>query len=317
MATFEGVGCRLMGVCRDGDVYRGATLSILAVSAIRGIDHERNGAGPAMITEKMTRELIGRVAYDARGEKVGTIGQVYLDERSGAPTWATVNTGLFGMKESFVPLDGADVTGDDVALGVHKQAVKEAPHVGQTSEQLSGREEGELRRHYFGSAGTGQGGTTSGQGRASGQTTGAGTHGDRDRGGDRGGDRSGDGSMTRNEERLRVGTESEETGRVRLRKYVVTEEQNVTVPVSHEEAHLEREPITEDPGTGEARIGEDTHEVTLHAERPVVDKSTEAVEKVRLDTRTVTEDQTVSDKVRKEQVEVDDPNHQVTGRAEQ
>ncbi|MBW0101814.1 DUF2382 domain-containing protein [Pseudonocardia sp. KRD291] len=260
-----------------------------------------------MITEKMTRELIGRQAYDARGEKVGKIGQIYLDERSGTPTWATVNTGLFGMKESFVPLDGADVKGDDVALGVQKDAVKDAPHVGQTSEHLSGREEDELRRHYDVSGdrtatGDGNGRAAAGDARGTREDT-------RDH------DRADNGSMTRHEERLRVGTESEETGKVRLRKYVVTEDQQVTVPVSHEEVRLEREPIADGtPAAGNAKIGEDAHEVTLHAERPVVDKSTEAVEKVRLDTRTVTEDHTVSDEVRKEQVEVDDPNHQVSGR---
>ncbi|MET0191396.1 MAG: PRC and DUF2382 domain-containing protein [Pseudonocardia sediminis] len=260
-----------------------------------------------MITEKMTREIIGRQAYDAQGEKVGKIGQVYLDERSGTPTWATVNTGLFGMKESFVPLDGADVKGGDVALGVQKAAVKDAPHVGQTSEHLSGSEEDELRRHYNVSGDH----AATGNGDATGRTA---TGDVRDRATDRATDRDDKGSMTRHEERLRVGTETEETGKVRLRKYVVTEDQQVTVPVSHEEVRLEREPIADGTPARGATIGEDTHEVTLHAERPVVDKTTEAVEKVRLDTRTVTEDHTVSDKVRKEQVEIDDPNHQVSGR---
>jgi uncharacterized protein (TIGR02271 family) len=81
--------------------------------------------------------------------------------------------------------------------------------------------------------------------------------------------------MTRWEERLRVGTEQAEAGRVRLRKYVVTENVTQTVPVSHEEVRLEREPIT-DASRGQAMTGaditEEEHEVTLHAERPVVAK---------------------------------------------
>ena len=84
--------------------------------------------------------------------------------------------------------------------------------------------------------------------------------------------------MTRSEEQLRVGTETREAGRARLRKHVVTEHQQVTVPVSHEEVTVEREPIT-DANRGDAydgpAISEEEHEVTLHAERPVVD--TEAV----------------------------------------
>jgi uncharacterized protein (TIGR02271 family) len=252
--------------------------------------HEAGGR--EMITETMTRDLIGRQAYDRDGEKVGKIGQVYVDENSGAPTWATVHTGLFGTKESFVPLDGADVKGGDVALGVRKAKVKDAPHVGEDADHLSGREESELRRHY-------------------GRPATGGTDADRDTTGRA---RGADDSMTRSEERLRVGTESEETGRVRLRKYVVTEEQQVTVPVSHEEVRLERDPVTDGKHAGRGKIEEETHEVTLHAEKPVVDKTTEAVETVRLGTRTVTEDETVSGTVRKEQVEVDDPQHQLRGR---
>lgn len=249
-----------------------------------------------MITKDMTRELIGRQVVDNHGEKVGKIGQIYLDERSGEPTWATVNTGLFGTKESFVPLQNADVHDRDVALGVEKQAVKDCPHVGRSDERLTGSEEDELYRHY----GIGQGRADARH--ATGERT---DRTDRDRTA-----RTGDDAMVRHEENLRVGTETEETGRVALRKYVVTEDQTVTVPVSHEEVRLEREPIDGTEATARpGAMGEAEHEVTLHRERPVVDKTTEAVEKVRLGTRTVTEDEKVSDTVRKERIEVDDPQH--------
>ena len=118
-----------------------------------------------------------------------------------------------------------------------------------------------------------------------------------------------DAAMTRSEERLNVGTETRETGRARLRKHVVTEQQQVTVPVSHEELRVEREPIT-DANRGDAydgpAISEEEHEVTLRAERPVVSTETEAVERVRLGTETVRGEETVSGEVRKEEIEVDD-----------
>jgi uncharacterized protein (TIGR02271 family) len=114
--------------------------------------------------------------------------------------------------------------------------------------------------------------------------------------------------MTRSEEQLRVGTETVEAGRARLRKYVVTENVTTTVPVSHEEVRIEREPIT-DANVGDAldgpAISEEEHEVVLHAERPVVAKEAVPVERVRLDTETVTEQETVSDSVRKEQIDTD------------
>jgi uncharacterized protein (TIGR02271 family) len=114
--------------------------------------------------------------------------------------------------------------------------------------------------------------------------------------------------MTRSEERLNVGTRKEEVGRARLRKYVVTENVTETVPVSREEVRIEREPVT-DANVGKAMdgpaISEEEHEVTLHAERPVVEKEAVPVERVRLDKDTVTDQETVNEGVRKEQIDVD------------
>jgi uncharacterized protein (TIGR02271 family) len=117
-----------------------------------------------------------------------------------------------------------------------------------------------------------------------------------------------DDAMTRSEERLNVGTRSEEVGRARLRKYVVSENVTETVPVSREEVRVEREPIT-DANVGAAMdgpaISEEEHEVTLHAERPVVDKEAVPVERVRLDKDTVTDEARVDEELRKEQIDVD------------
>jgi len=117
-----------------------------------------------------------------------------------------------------------------------------------------------------------------------------------------------DDAMTRSEERLNVGTRTEEIGRARLRKYVVTENVTQTVPVSHEEVRVEREPIT-DANVGAAMdgpaISEEEHEVTLRAERPVVEKEAVPVERVRLNTETVTDEAQVNEELRKEQIDVD------------
>jgi uncharacterized protein (TIGR02271 family) len=245
-----------------------------------------------MITQDMIQDVVGAHAVGRDGQKIGTVGQVYVDERDGTPKWATVNTGLFGMNETFVPLDEADVRDHDLRLAVTKDQVKEAPTVDNSGDHLDESEQNRLERYYAA--------WTRGEAFGNGRREAA--------DGDGRGDRDG---MTRSEERLRVGTESAETGRVRLRKYVVTEHQQVTVPVSHEEVRVEREPIRDGVDGGRARIGEEQQEVTLHAERPVVDKNVEAVERVRLGTETVTEDRTVSGEVRKERIEVDDPENQL------
>ncbi|MGH3925479.1 MAG: YsnF/AvaK domain-containing protein, partial [Pseudonocardiaceae bacterium] len=86
------------------------------------------------------------------------------------------------------------------------------------------------------------------------------------------------------EEQLRVGIEQRETGRIRLRKYVVTEVVQQPVQVSHDEVRIEREPITEE-NRGQAMRGpaikEEEHEVTLYEERPVVQTEAVPVERVR------------------------------------
>ena len=111
--------------------------------------------------------------------------------------------------------------------------------------------------------------------------------------------------LTRSEEQLHVGTEKVQTGRARLRKVVVTEQQTVTIPVSREEVRLVREPIA--PGdTVDATIGEAAAEVVLTEERVVVSKETVAVERVRLGTVTITEEQEVTEAVRKEKIEFND-----------
>jgi uncharacterized protein (TIGR02271 family) len=258
-------------------------------------------------TESISR-VIGQDVYDETGSKIGSASEVYLDDETGQPEWVTVRTGLFGTKESFVPIRDADLTDDGVRVPVSKDRVKDAPKI-DTDGHLSPTEEQELYR-YYGLGGTstttettGMAGTQSTTGMATSDTTN--TH------GTVGHDTSGpttDDAMTRSEERMTVGTRQEEVGRARLRKYVVSENVTETVPVSHEEVRVEREPIT-DANIGSAMdgpaISEEEHEVTLHAERPVVAKEAVPVERVRLDKQTVTEQETVSDTVRKEQIEME------------
>lgn len=246
----------------------------------------------------------GRTLLDRDGDKIGKIDEVYTDREGGHPEWALVHTGLFGTKKHFVPLSGATPAGEDVRATVTKESVKDAPSI-DTGQELSEEEERTLYRHYS-IAYTDAGTTTARDSEPGGSGTG--------RAGAVGRDVSGpttDEAMTRSEEELRVGTESRERGRVRLRKYVVTEQVQKTVPVRREEVRVEREPIT-DANRGAAmsgpEISEEEHEVVLHEETPVVEKRTVPKERVRLDKDTVAGEESVSEEVRKERIEVDDPD---------
>jgi uncharacterized protein (TIGR02271 family) len=265
-----------------------------------------------MITENDIHHITGATVYAFDGDKIGSAGQVYLDDQTGAPEWVSVRTGLFGTKESFVPLHEANLAGDRLEVPFGKDQVKNAPRIDPDG-ALSVAEEDELYRYYgFGSTG---GRLTDTTGRR--DSDGDGVYDDVE-GRAVGYDTSGpttDAAMTRSEEHLVVGTRTEQVGRARLRKYVVTEQETVTVPVSHEEVRLEREPITNaniDRAMAGPAISEAEHEVTLRAERAVVTTEAVPVERVRLGKETVTEQETVTGTVRKEHIELEDDT--TTGR---
>lgn len=263
-----------------------------------------------MITQQQVPDVIGATAYSADGDKIGKVGDVYFDDQSGAPAWLTVNTGMFGTKETFIPTQATKRRHDgNIEIEFDKSMVKDAPRIESHDDFISEQQEAELYRYYglpaAGLSGEGQ----AGPGRTAAAP--APTQPTPDRNAPRAAPNQAPGqdAMTRSEEHLRVGTERVETGRARLRKYVVTEQVQTTVPVSHEEVRVEREPITEanrDQALRGPAISEDEHEVTLHAERPVVQTVAEPVERVRLATEEVRGEEKVSGTVRKEQIEVDD-----------
>lgn len=238
-----------------------------------------------------------RTVIDRNGEKIGQIDELYLDHQSDKPEWASVHTGLLGTQRSLVPLAGAAPKGEDVQVRVSKEQMKGAPSV-EPDRELSEREEIELFQYYgvpypdegsVTTEGTPRPAATPNEGRdVSGRTT--------------------DDAMTRSEEELHVGTASRERGRVRLRKYVVTEEVQQTVPVRREEVRVEREPITDeniDRANNGPAISEEEHEVVLLEEEVVTEKRVVPKERIRLAKDTVTDEQQVSDQVRKEQIDVD------------
>ncbi|MGF1663601.1 MAG: DUF2382 domain-containing protein [Kineosporiaceae bacterium] len=250
-----------------------------------------------MITQQDLPMVSGAVVYGAEGEKIGKAFQVYLDDVTGEPDWVTVSTGLFSGRDSFVPLRDARLEGEELRVPYTKDQVKDAPRI-SADEHLDIDQEAELYRYYSLDTGGGTGMEDATTGAGAGTAGYAVGH-----------DTSGpttDDAMTRSEERLDVDTQRVEAGRARLRKYVVTEQQSVTVPVSREEVRVEREPVTEadrDRALDGPAISEEEHEVVLTEERPVVTTEAVPVERVRLNKETVTDQETVTGEVRKEEIE--------------
>ena len=285
------------------------------------------------ITQDHIDQLYSAEVVDQDGSSVGNVGQVYLDDQTGEPAWLTVKTGFFGTKETFVPLAGADLDNGRVRVPFEKSYIKDAPNM-DADGHISEAEQDELDR-YYGGRGTGQMtqdhdvetvardreldrelqlGDDAVMGTTAGTTAGRGARDDADYATDYSTDRTDVGTrdvdrddadrMTLHEERVDVGTERVQTGRVRLRKHVVTEQETVTVPVQREEFEIVREPVTDGGGADRSDLGDDEIDVAVHEERPVIDKEVVATEQVGVDRRVVTDERDVTTDVSREEVDV-------------
>ena len=111
-------------------------------------NHQRT----AQEEEEMTQvtdayEWKGRTLIDSDDQKIGEIDEIYLDTETGEPEWATVRTGLFGTKTSFVPINLASPRAGNVHVDVTKEQVKDGPKIDPEGE-LSTEEERELYTYY-------------------------------------------------------------------------------------------------------------------------------------------------------------------------
>ena len=234
----------------------------------------------------LTRDALiavrGADVVDANGEKIGSVEDIYYDDATGRAEWIGIGVGFLGLKRRVVPVAGATLNDDVVQVQYDKDLVKESPDV--DPDDIEPGLERELYT-YYGLTGRGAGGGTLSQR-------------DVDYGG-----ADADRDMVRSEEELRVGKERVESGKVRLRKWVDTEPVERDVELRRETVEVHREPIDRPAAAGD--IGEDEIDVTLQAERPVVQKDVVARERISLEKDVETEHETISDEVRRERVEVE------------
>jgi stress response protein YsnF len=188
----------------------------------------------------------GRTVVDRDGDKIGKFDELYLDDAD-RPAWAAVTTGLFGMRQTFVPLSEARADGDVLQVPFDKDVVKDAPSVDPDA-QLSPDEEDLLYRHYGVRGGDG-GDDGDGDERAVADAPvaePAATDAGRSEAAPAG---DGEGAeMIRSEEEVNVGTRRRVSGKARLKKYVVTEHVQKVVPVQREEVRVEFEPADGEDG---------------------------------------------------------------------
>jgi stress response protein YsnF len=240
-----------------------------------------------MLTDRELSDAVGSTAFGADGEPLGTVGHFLADDRTGTPTWVAVRPDPSVPRLVVVPVAGARFVGGGLHVPVRRELVDRAPAIA-TAEHLEPAEERLLRR-YYGLDGAGAPAPA-------------------------------DGAMTRSEEQLRVRTERVAATRVRLVKYVVTEEVQVTVPVRREEVRLEEVPLdAPEPGPAEFLApggrpadgpegtgGDLPDEIVLHREEPVIGVRVVPAERVRLRTDVVEEQTRISGRVQRERIVLDE-----------
>jgi sporulation protein YlmC with PRC-barrel domain len=220
-------------------------------------------------SSRVLQTLDDSVVVGSDGSEIGRVGQVYTDNDTGQPSWVTVKTGWFGTNESFVPLEAASIEDGTIRVPYDKDMIKGAPN-NDAGEPLSESDEQQLYSYYNLTGRDYAAGYDQSQARS--DSTGTDIPAQRTVSGDAD-------YLTRSEEELHVGTEK---------------------------VQVVREPVAPGDTVDDVSIGEAAADVVLTEERVVVNKETVPVEKVRLDTETVTEQQDVTESVRKEQIEFDD-----------
>jgi hypothetical protein len=268
-------------------------------------------------TRERWRDL---VVVDRDAATVGTITAFYLDRATGLPTWALVHTGWFSDAQTVVPLTHAVEANEEIRVPYAKAFIQQAPPI-QAHQDLSPDDEVVLSAyyglddHHGAVADRRLGAEPAVTGPAGGSTVPAAPAARPSRAGPAGPPvprLAGQGpvEVVRSEEELRVGVRRRRR-RLRLRKYVVTEYLTRTIPVRREEVRLEEvgapaDPVGEPGDQGAVQVAGDRPlvEVVLHREEPVIQLRVVPAERVRLFKDVVTEQRTVTEEIRKEQVDL-------------
>ncbi|MCT1441494.1 PRC and DUF2382 domain-containing protein [Corynebacterium glucuronolyticum] len=283
-----------------------------------------------MTDKRNIQDLLNATAFDAKGEKLGKINNLFVDDKTGQPTFIEVNHGLFGMGSSLVPLRGHRLNGDELKLAFDKDLIKDAPEI-DFENQLTAADQDKIYEHYrladvqdvesyvtdrpaaeehvtedtnrHAAAGAGFAGAGFAGAAGAKDETEAKDVIDTDKREVREPVAGRTNDIILEKEHLNVGTERVATGEARLRKYQVEETETVEVPVTREEVRIERTPIS--PEEAKNFVGSDATEatVTLHEDKINVTKESVPVERVSLGTEQVQETRTVSETVKHDEID--------------
>lgn len=259
-----------------------------------------------LATDADPADLAGIEVVDQRGDRLGRVRQVYLDgARLG---WVAVRGNVLGTQEALVPLDGAVLEDDTLAVPVSRSTVLAAPRR-PVDRPLEDDEREAMHAFYeaprseepadppVDSAAPAPAESPSPTAVPAADSAPAPTAAVAEPGAE-------ELTVTAYRERMRMSTERVPTTRLRLTKTVVIEQETATVSLRREEVRLVREPVVDGSAVPGATVGSAEQEVVLHEERVVVETEVVPIERVRLVVQTIAEDHEVSAEVRAERIEL-------------
>lgn len=100
-----------------------------------------------VVTQEQLNEYYAAEVVDQDGGRVGSMGEIYLDNRTGDPAWLTVRTGFLGGRKVFVPLVTAEIRDGQIFVPYSSAKIKGAPDV-PADPHLSDNEEQDLYQYY-------------------------------------------------------------------------------------------------------------------------------------------------------------------------
>jgi uncharacterized protein (TIGR02271 family) len=264
----------------------GTGVGLAAGAVIGGLAGKAGGEAVNPTLSPDLGRYIDYTVVDNKNDKIGTVDAVWQDS-SGQPMYIAVRTGWLGMgKAHVVPAQAADVSDRSkrIRLPFTMDQVKNAPAF-ECSADIDTAAEERIGSYY-----ERHGYRRERPAAAAKQMTG-----------------QEEARVQLKEEEVKVGKREVEYGGVRLRKVVRTETVQQPVELKREEIVVERVPVTgAAAGSCEADFSQEEIYVPLRREEAVVQKEAHVREEVRLGKRQEREQKTISETVRKEDVEIEE-----------
>ncbi len=243
----------------------------------------------------------GSKVMDRDGNSIGELVDIWLDEND-SPAFASISTGFLGLKASFVPITGIHEKDDQLIVDYTKDKV-----IGSNSIDPNGDLDSDsaLALYDYYNLNMTNKNTTNNNDDIDMTMNSSHSNDNHHSSSD---NNVVDNSLTLTKDEVDVRKETKEKGRAVLRKYSEIEEKVIPVTTKEQKVRVVTEEI-DSSNINESDLRNDTAEVVLHKEVPVVEKHKVPTQRVRLEVEEVEHREEVRARLEHDKVSMDEPGH--------